>query len=135
MNTSPTEYVEAPLPLTVRDLIDLAAGDNEGANTQITQVFQWRYDQMMTLSRSLVGTGMALLIGLAVAVATDDSTVNRLAAVLGAGGALTVTIVGLVVSWRTRRLNKQYVSAQFLLAELQTIRPFLRRFLFRESVL
>jgi hypothetical protein len=121
------------MSLTVRDLIDLAAGDNEGANAQVTQVFQWRHERMMTLSRSSVGTGTALLIGLAIAVVTDDSSVNRVAAVVGTAGAVVVLAFGFVISWRTRRLDKQYVAAQFLLAELQTIRPFLRRYLFREG--
>ena len=122
------------MSLTVRDLIDLAVGDNEGANAQVTQIYQWRHERMTTLARSSVGTGTALLVGLAITIVTDDSSINQIAATAGAVGAIVVVSVGFLISWRTRRLDKQYVAAQFLLAELQTVRPFLRRYLFREGV-
>ena len=114
----------------VRDLIDLAVGEHDRASSHLTQIFLWRYEQAMTMARSLATTGSAVLVALALALAQDEAEASSVAVRLGLAGAVLVILAGGVTAWRARAITKQYVAAQFLLSELQTIRPFLRLYLF-----
>jgi hypothetical protein len=115
-----------PRGVAIGDLVDLATAEGDSASDHLARIYDWQFQRSMTLSRAFAGTGFANLIAGAIAIADKKSTVDQEVLWWLFAGSGLLLLASLVVFLRGRRLQREFVAAQYLLAELQRMRPFLR---------
>lgn len=110
--------------LTIADLLDLAALDEERAASEIRHVYDWLYGHALGRAKALAGFGSAILISTVLPVfSTSDGTTTNWTAVLGTWAGCGVLIgIGIATYFRARRLHLEYLGTLGLLARLRSLR-------------
>lgn len=125
--------------LKVRHLMRLVASGNANPQAVLEKSFQWEHERRMELAKWLLAVSSALLA--AVVAATLSRGFRIRAGFMDLpytywlmGGAGLLAAAGVIIFLRAQVLHRRYVLISALLAELEGIRPFLKR-LAREEAL
>jgi hypothetical protein len=114
--------------IEVRDILILARAGGTDPSAELRQLYLWRYDHHATCAKAVVGTGASFLVAVLVASIKHTDGDAWFPLLLGGGGALVILLGGIGAFLRVRRIYREYVVAQELMALAIGMGPFLQRY-------
>lgn len=114
--------------LTISDLVDLVVADCPDAGDRIEKMFDWHFERSMSVCRWALGAAASIAIGVIAALSTGDLSFTPREAATVIVLALASFTYGVFRLRRLSMLQKQFVAALKLHAELSKISPFVRAY-------
>ncbi|UYK41009.1 hypothetical protein [Microbacterium terricola] len=115
-------------PITIGDLVELAAGQVAEPTDRLETLYARRYDQLIVRARAVAGFGAGLLTALLVAVIVPaaDDLIDLLLVIPALIVSALVVGVGVLLHVAAARVQREYIVAHAILGDLLAIGPLPR---------
>ncbi len=114
---------------TVRDLIDLAAADeDEVQKDHLHTVFEWYHQRSVAAVRGFLASAFALVAAGLAAVLKDGTDVDEVYIGLGGTAVLGLAVAAYLTNRELGHLHREYLASVRLLSELRELRQALREY-------
>ncbi|EPY7708301.1 hypothetical protein ACN1JM_000342 [Bacillus pacificus] len=116
--------------LSIQEIVELVIAETPDAEDRIQKMYEWHFESVKSLSQWCLGASVSIIVGFFVAL-FKSATSNEpswwqvlLVIILVSSTAC----YGLYLKWKLKSINKQYVSALKLFAEVKEIKTFISRY-------
>lgn len=114
--------------ISLRELIDLVAGDVNDAESRIQKVFEWRFEHDMSITKWALGLAASLTIAVLVAFfrgGTGSVQVTKTELGIALAFALASATYGIYAIIQLRRVNREFIAALKLYSKFHSVRDFI----------
>ncbi|MED3066166.1 hypothetical protein P4310_11480 [Bacillus thuringiensis] len=116
--------------LSIQEIVELVIAETPDAEDRIQKMYEWHFESVKSLSQWCLGASVSIIVGFFVALfkSTTSNGPSWWQVLLVIILVSSTACYGLYLKWKLKSINKQYVSALKLFAEVKEIKTFISRY-------
>lgn len=116
--------------ISIKDLVDLVASDVEEADQHVKQIFEWEHSRRIEVVKWQLTASAALFVPVLVSFFKGEISNSMPIWLVPSAlfGCILLAFTGFMQLFRMRKWQRNFVASIKLLAKLQKIAPFIRRY-------